>query len=168
MDSAPTTATTSTTSTPTETIYFYKVEDPYNEFSNFAPYPIEVDGFVYPTNEHYFQASKFNDEKLHHTIRECDSPGRAFRYGRNPGYKDKIRSDWQTYRLEVMRKAIYAKFTQHDSLKQLLLGTGDVLIVEDSPVDSFWGCGKDRDGQNHLGLLLVELRQKLREEGSTN
>lgn len=137
MDSTPVAIATTTKPAPTETIYFYKRGNPYYEFSNFAAYPIEVDGFVYPTNEHYYQASKFNDEKLHKTVRECESPGRAFKYGRNPGYKDKIRSDWDKYRLEAMRKALHAKFTQHDSLKQLLLGTGDVLIVEDSPVDTF-------------------------------
>ena len=41
------------------TIYFYREYDPYGEFSNFAKYPITIDGVVWPTSEHYFQAMKF-------------------------------------------------------------------------------------------------------------
>jgi hypothetical protein len=40
-------------------IKFYRVSDPYGEFSNFYKAPIEVDGLEYPTTEHYFQAMKF-------------------------------------------------------------------------------------------------------------
>lgn len=168
MDSTPMTTTSSPKTTPAETIYFYKRGDPYYEFTNFAEYPIEVDGFVYPTNEHYYQASKFNDEKLQKTIRECESPGRAFKYGRSPKNQCKLRSDWDKYRLKAMKKVLYAKFTQHEALKQLLLGTGEVLLVEDSPVDTFWGCGSSGAGKNHLGRMLVELRRKLREEESSS
>ena len=40
-------------------ILFYRVNEPYGEFSNFAPYPFELKGKSWPTSEHYFQAQKF-------------------------------------------------------------------------------------------------------------
>jgi ribA/ribD-fused uncharacterized protein len=42
------------------------------------------------------------------------------------------------------------------------LSTGDEEIVEDSPIDSYWGCGADGKGQNNLGKILMEVRSRLR------
>ena len=40
-------------------ILFYRVSEPYGEFSNFSPYPLEINGRRWPTAEHFFQAQKF-------------------------------------------------------------------------------------------------------------
>ena len=40
-------------------INFYRTGDEYGCFSNFAAYPIDLKGKVWPTTEHYFQAQKF-------------------------------------------------------------------------------------------------------------
>jgi predicted NAD-dependent protein-ADP-ribosyltransferase YbiA (DUF1768 family) len=42
-----------------------------------------------------------------------------------------------------MRKALEAKFTQIPEYKEFLLETGDLKLIEDSPLDSYWGVGKD-------------------------
>ena len=42
-----------------EYIHFYRVKERYGEFSNFARYPVQLDGKIWPTSEHYFQAQKF-------------------------------------------------------------------------------------------------------------
>ena len=66
-----------------------------------------------------------------------------------------------------------AKFGQHRKLKEYLLGTGDQVLVEASPVDTIWGIGLDRDGKhaknpdrwrglNLLGFALMEVREQLR------
>lgn len=73
----------------------------------------------------------------------------------------KIRSDWDNIRIDVMRKALLAKFSQHESLKNLLLKTNNATIIEASPRDYFWGIGKDNSGQNWLGKLLMEIRAHL-------
>ena len=40
-------------------INFYSTSDDYGDFSNFAAWPIKVDGKVsWPTSEHYFQLHK--------------------------------------------------------------------------------------------------------------
>jgi ribA/ribD-fused uncharacterized protein len=63
-----------------------------------------------------------------------------------------------------MREALWAKFTQHPELRSLLLSTGDETIVEHTENDNYWGDGGDGSGRNRLGVLLMELREKLRTE----
>jgi hypothetical protein len=75
------------------------------------------------------------------------------------------RKDWRDVREDVMRRALRAKFTQHDALRAFLLATGDDELVEDADWDSFWGNGPDGKGDNVLGKMLVELREDLRGEG---
>ena len=68
-----------------------------------------------------------------------------------------------------MYVALYAKFTQHERLRKLLLETGDRKLVEHTCQDSYWGDGGDGSGQNRLRKLLGRRqRQHLcpREEGN--
>lgn len=78
-------------------------------------------------------------------------------------YKDLVfmRGDWDTHRLVVMKKALDAKFSQNPELKDLLLSTKEMDIYEDSPYDSFWGIGRNRNGENKLGLMLTSLRSEI-------
>ena len=62
-----------------------------------------------------------------------------------------------------MEDILRAKLSQHAYVKKKLLETGNYMIVEDSPTDSYWGCGSDRKGQNHMGKLWMKLRDELRE-----
>ena len=61
-----------------------------------------------------------------------------------------------------MRAALHAKFTQHLEIQQILLGTGDEEIIENTTTDHYWGIGSSGTGLNMLGKLLVELRTELR------
>ena len=44
-----------------KSIMFYRERDAYGYLSNFAKSPIDIDGKIWPTTEHYFQAMKFPD-----------------------------------------------------------------------------------------------------------
>jgi ribA/ribD-fused uncharacterized protein len=144
----------------TQLIHFYRVADEYGYLSNFAPFVIELDGQTWPTTEHYFQAQKFLDAAHREEIRQASSPMIAARMGRDRNRP--LRADWERVKLDTMRTALLAKFTQHADLKQALLATGDAAIVEHTPRDSFWGDGGDGSGANWLGRLLMELRDRLR------
>jgi ribA/ribD-fused uncharacterized protein len=61
-----------------------------------------------------------------------------------------------------MLEAVRAKFTQHDGLKAILLGTGDARIVEHTTNDAYWGDGGDGSGENRLGQILMHVREELR------
>ena len=63
-----------------------------------------------------------------------------------------------------MLKALRAKFSQNSELKDLIISTGMALIVEDSPKDAFWGNGKTKDGQNHLGKSLMAVRSEFKKQ----
>lgn len=77
-------------------------------------------------------------------------------------FKDlKIRSDWEDVKIDIMYKALLAKFTQNRDLTYLLKDTKDAEIIEDSPRDYYWGIGKDGKGQNMLGKLLMQVRTEI-------
>jgi ribA/ribD-fused uncharacterized protein len=66
-----------------DVIHFYHVSEDFGCFSNFAPYPVRMDGRLWPTSEHYFQAQKFEDAKHQEKIRQAKSPMIAARMGRD-------------------------------------------------------------------------------------
>lgn len=141
-------------------ICFYSVQDPFGEFSNFSPYPIQLDTKRWPTSEHYFQAQKFNDAAYREAIRTANSPMEAARKGRSR--KIPLRKDSESAKCNVMRKAVLAKFTQHEELTKLLLSTADAKLVEHTTNDNYWGDGGDGSGKNMLGQILMEVREQLR------
>lgn len=143
-------------------ILFYSTTDEYGEFSNFASYPIKLDGKKWPTSEHYFQAQKFLDPAVRERIRRTSNPAEAARLGRSR--KLHLRPDWEAVKVAVMRKAVQAKFEQHGDLAGLLLATGEATLVEHAPNDEFWGDGGDGSGRNMLGRILMDVRASLRKD----
>lgn len=143
-------------------IKFYKVSEEYGELSNFAPFPIKLNGKEWPTSEHYFQAQKFAGTEHEEEIRLTKSPMIAARMGR--ARSRPLRKDWEEAKDEIMYQAVKAKFTQHLNLRSLLLSTGDAEIIEHTKNDSYWADGGDGSGRNMLGKILMRVREKLREQ----
>ena len=142
------------------TIYFYSTRGEYGCFSNFSAHGFELDGKYWPTSEHYFQAQKFAGTEHEEAVRKCKTAREAANLGRSR--KLPLRRDWESVKEEVMLEALRAKFTQHEDLKAILLGTGDALLVEHTTNDSYWGDGGDGSGKNRLGQLLMKVREELR------
>jgi ribA/ribD-fused uncharacterized protein len=143
-------------------IHFYRVNEPYGEFSNFSPHPIEFKGRLWPTSEHYFQAQKFAGTDHEEAIRLAKSPMIAARMGRSREYP--LRPDWEAIKEDTMRQALCAKFTQRSTLRSLLLSTGSAELIEHTTNDRYWADGGDGSGKNRLGQLLMELRDQLQNE----
>jgi len=143
-------------------INFYRVNEPFGEFSNFARFPFEADGEHWPTSEHYFQAQKFAGTIHEEQVRLASSASEAARIGRDRNLP--MRADWEDVKLEAMRSALRHKFDSHPHLVRLLLSTGDEEIIEETSDDYYWGCGTNRHGQNMLGKLLMELRATYKHE----
>ena len=142
-------------------IYFYELDGPYGEFGNFYPAPIALDGHIWPTSEHYFQAQKYiSNEKHYRNILRLVTPREAFDYAK--AHKYSVRSDWAQEKDRVMFKVCMAKFSQHPHLKHLLLSTGHRILIEHTENDSYWGDGGDGSGRNQLGITLMEVRQRLK------
>jgi N-glycosidase YbiA len=146
-------------------IYFYSAKDQYGGFSNFSKHAFELEGMLWPTSEHYFQAQKFDDKDYQEKIRACSSPMIAARLGRSR--RVPIRADWEEIKVGIMHKAVVAKFKSHPELIQLLLSTGQEEIVEQTTKDYYWGCGTNGTGKNMLGKILMRIREELRTESSS-
>lgn len=141
-------------------IHFYRTTGDYGCFSNFSRHSVFLDGVRWPTSEHYFQAQKFLDPAIRERIRMAKTPREAADMGRDR--KLPLRPDWEQVKDDVMRKAVEAKFTQREELKEILLSTGDEELIEQTTNDHYWGCGTNGDGKNMLGRILMEVREKLK------
>lgn len=142
-------------------IYFYSTrEEPYGCLSNFSRHGFELDGYWWATSEHYFQAQKFPNIDWFDKIREAKTAKEAAKMGRDRRYP--LRTDWEEVKDEIMQRAVLQKFQTHGEIRQILLETGNELIVENSPIDYYWGCGKDGSGKNRLGEILMVVREILR------
>lgn len=132
--------------------------DKYNFLSNFYFFPFEYDGVIYNTSENAFQAQKTLDLDL----RNCFSflmPGEAKRQGRRLD----LREDWEEIKVDVMYDIVKTKFL-YKEMKELLLSTGDAMIVEGNTWhDTFWGICNGK-GLNYLGKILMQVRSELRKE----
>lgn len=145
-----------------DVINFYSTSGEYGCFSNFSRHAITLNGKRWPTSEHYFQAQKFAGTEHEEEVRMAKKPMEAASMGRDR--KRPLRRDWESVKDGIMLDAVRAKFTQHDDLKAILLGTGDAKLVEHTTNDSYWGDGGDGSGKNRLGHILMQVRQELREE----
>jgi ribA/ribD-fused uncharacterized protein len=145
-----------------EVRFYYEYEE--NGFlSNFYLAPIALDGKEWPSVEHYYQAAKSLDPEYRELIRRAPTADEAKRLGRDPTCV--LREDWEEEKVEVMRRAIAAKFSQHPELRAMLADTGDAVLTENSKKDYYWGCGADCTGKSMLGALLMELRSSLAKDG---
>lgn len=142
-------------------IRFYRTRGPHGYMSNFSPHGFtDESGNYWPTSEHYYQAAKFlGHDDLIEQVRLAKSPMAAASLGRR---LSPLREDWEDVKDDVMRRALFLKFTQNLDIQMNLLETGDDTLIEDSPTDFYWGCGASNNGKNMLGKLLMELRDDLR------
>ena len=139
-------------------IFFY--ENEFYVFSNFSSFAIEWKGKLYMTSEHAYHSEKFEDENLKKQIRNARSAHVAFKI--TEVNKDKYRNDWDKIKLKVMKEILRSKAEQHPYVKKKLLESGNKELVEDSWRDSYWGWGPNKDGENHLGKLWMEVRNEFK------
>lgn len=145
-------------------------------FSQWYKRNIIIDNILYCANEQYMMAEKarlFKDDFTLSKIMAEKNPADQKYWGRLVKGFDEAK--WRTISRDVVYRANYAKFTQHDDLKKELLATGDKIIVEASPTDCIWGIGmkctdkyvtdpKKWRGKNWLGEAIMKVREELRDK----
>jgi len=138
-------------------IEFSSKSNTHQELSNFYPAPFLLEGRVWPSAEHYFQAQKFpTDLVLQERIRQAATSQIAKRLGRTKS--EHFRQDWNDKREYFMEKALEAKFAQNPTLQEILKSTYPLNLIEKNPYDAYWGSGKQGKGKNRMGVLLEKLR----------
>lgn len=132
--------------------------------SNFAPCKVFYEGLVYGSVENAYQAAKTNNQKDKLKMSTLSS-GEAKRFGR----KIVVRDDWEDDKLRVMEELLCIKFSQEPYISKLL-GTGSCKIQEGNRWgDKFWGvCLKTGEGKNNLGLLIMNIRDRIKKIQESN
>ena len=149
-----------------------RFEGRYNFLSNFYPCKIEHQGIVYNSVEAFYVAMKCNSNQtfdgVYYTpvdFREMIARIQNTGFVKKIGQKIKVRSDWDSKKLEFMTWAVNEKF-KDPALKEMLLMTENKQIIEGNWWhDNFYGqCSCEKcagKGKNHLGKLLMEIRSEL-------
>lgn len=139
---------------------FYERE--FYPFSNFSSFQVEWRGKLWPTSEHAYQAARYYDAMPAnvHKILRMRSAHEAYDFMLNN--RDTERPDWFNEKRDVMKDILRHKIIQNPYVRKKLLETGNAKIVEDSPVDPYWGWGPNKDGANNLGTIWMELREELK------
>lgn len=134
----------------------------YAFLSNFYTAPIVYDGLHYANNEAAFQAQRTISVKERERFgsKRMSSPADAKRLGK----RITLRPDWERVKLLCMYEICMSKFVQHPELRYALIATGDCLLAEGNTWgDRFWGV-VDGHGENQLGWILMDIREKLRRD----
>lgn len=134
-------------------LFFRRDRAAFGFLSNFHPAPIRLNDEAWPTVEHCYQAQKSLDPAYREAIRAASTPGMAKRLAATPAAPSRAsrqswfrrhcaepRADWHEVKLAIMRRAVFAKFTQNPEIGDLLLRTGTAELVEDSPTEPFFGA----------------------------
>ena len=121
----------------------------------------------------WYKAKAFGDTASQGFIERETNPKQVKELGRQvKGYNDAV---WAGERYNIMVRVNMWKFTQNEDLLKELLATGSKTMVEASPYDKVWGVGlleddplildkENWEGQNLLGIALMEVRDRIRKE----
>ncbi|MFO0703204.1 MAG: NADAR family protein [Patescibacteria group bacterium] len=132
----------------------------FDALSNWSAHTVTIWGKTFPTAEHAFQSAKFDPNTSEYLdILNAKSPWSAFQLARQN--QAKVRPDWREVRLKIMEEILSAKAQEHEDVRMLLKKSGNRNIIENHPVDEFWGIGKDGKGQNNMGKIWMKVRAHL-------
>ena len=135
----------------------------YAFLSNFYPSSVTDYIYTYPTVEHAYVAFKTIDVGLKKKISEIPLPGQAKKFGR----KLQLRADWENIKVPVMILLLEQKFSIPELRQKLIETDGMELIEGNTWGDRFWGVCNGK-GENMLGNILMNIREKIIVDSNTN
>jgi len=140
-------------------IHFYEIKHYW--LSNFSSFGIWYLGNYYQTVEHAYQADKFRNNRplIWASIKDSPSAHEAMKFAH--ANKDKYDSEWESRKLNLMKYLVRLKHDQHAYIQDKLIITGNRELIEASPIDSYWGWGPNKDGENHLGKIWMDIRSSI-------
>ena len=143
-----------------ERVCFY--EQDFYVLSNFSSFQVALWDMVFMTSEHAYHWRKFYETDAFVAMKVFCATSAHEALAIATRERGKRRKDWDDVKVDIMREIIRAKAAQHEYVRRKLLATGDRELVENSWRDDFWGWGPNKDGQNVLGKLWMEVRAELR------
>lgn len=149
-------------------VNFYEQE--FYVLSNFSSFRVKYHNMDFETSEHAYHFLKFLypvHDSLNSTlipirseIYMARSAHEAFKIANS--YKQFYNPNWNNIKVSTMKGILIAKASQHEYVYKKLMETGDRTLIENSWRDDFWGIGPNRDGQNQLGKLWMEIRENFK------
>ncbi len=148
--------------------YFWK-----SRLSQWQRAPFVIGGTTFTHAEQYMMYAKamlFGDREAAARVLATDSPAEQQEIGRAVrGFDESV---WVMFREGIVFAGNYARFSQNDEQRELLLATRGTTVVEASPHDRVWGIGLAADdpralnrwqwrGLNLLGQALTRVREVL-------
>lgn len=144
---------------PEEIIAF---KEEYAFLGNNTPAPVVCEGIAYPSAEAAFQASKVDDIATREQFARF-SPEKV----RQKGNMLTPRPGWEDEKDDIMHEIVQQKFLQNPEFRERLLATGSRRLIDGGKgkKDTYWGVNTITwEGENRLGLILMELREAFRKE----
>lgn len=141
---------------------FYKEFGDLGYLANYSNHGFYKDGIYYKTVEHYYQSKKFDNKELIKKIIECDTPKEASTIGRDR--KNKRIDNFKDKKLDIMYEGVLEKFRQNSDIRAKLIETRNQEIREMTVKESYWGVGPNMDGENHIGKILMKVREQVKKE----
>lgn len=149
-------------------------------FSQWWPCRFTHEGQTYTSAEQWMMAEKARlcgDEATRARILAEHDPDKVKKLGRKVTPFDAAL--WTARGQDVVTAGNVLKFGQDPALASFLLGTGEDVLVEASPLDTIWGIGLGAKnplaqraetwrGQNLLGFALGRARAELRSKLASN
>jgi ribA/ribD-fused uncharacterized protein len=107
-----------------------------------------------------FQAAKAKNDSDKVLIESCSTPADA----KEIGGRIELKNNWEAIKYVIMLNIVTAKFKGNKMLIDKLLATGDSILIEGNTWnDDCWGsCWHNETviGKNHLGIILMRVRNK--------
>lgn len=142
-----------------DAVYFFTPA--FHPLDTFSAHRIEIWGQKFPTAEHAYQWKKFADvsPKIATLVLQAPSPEAVKKI--SDFHKQDMPKNWHKQKEDIMEQVLQAKAEQNEDVQEILTRSGNRMIIENSPVDSFWGYGPDGKGQNMMGKIWMKIRHRL-------
>ena len=145
---------------------YFNSRTPYLDiFSNFHTEPLEINGEIWKSGEHFYQAAKFaknglqEDANIYRLIVEAETPGTAKRLADEYfSEENKGRSHQALRTFQAMATMLNVKFAHGTLARKRLMQTGNLELIHHSGSDFFWGQSRKGEGKNLLGKALMQMR----------
>ena len=134
-------------------VWFSSKSKVLREFSNFYPVSFRLEGEEWNCVEQFYQCAKFQrNSEPYFRFKAQERPGAM--KGLADHYESEIRADWTAIKMDVMRKALNAKFSQNPQLMALYMRFATKTLIHESRRDHFWGMNRKHVGENLLGKMI--------------
>lgn len=131
----------------------------YRWLSNFSLACVSMDGEVYLSVEHAYQASKTLSREERAAFRQKEVTASKAKF---MGRKVTLRPDWEEKKDFIMRSLLKQKFAIPHYKQLLLRTTGRKLIEGNYWNDTYWGVNLHTGvGKNKLGIMIMDIRDNI-------